>query len=195
MAGKHREMKQLYCRDRIEWQSWLRTNHNREAGIWLVYLKGRGTEQNLAYEESLNEALCFGWIDSLIKRIDASRYARKFTPRKAVSKWSESNKRRVIELTKQGRMADAGNAIVAVAMANGSWDKRDRPLMVTEVPAILKKALSTHKKAKAYFDSLPPSRRARYVAWIANARKDETRERRTMESVRMLENKVDFGLK
>jgi uncharacterized protein YdeI (YjbR/CyaY-like superfamily) len=185
----------LYCRDATQWRRWLQRHHEKETGIWLVYLKGQGIEQLLTYEESLDEALCFGWIDSLIRRIDETRYVRKFTPRKPVSKWSETNKKRIMELSKQGRMAEAGGVIVAKAMQNGSWDKPDRPLKPVRVPSILQKALAANKKAKAYFDSLPPSHKARYVAWIANAKKQETIERRTKECIRMLQNKLKLGLK
>jgi uncharacterized protein YdeI (YjbR/CyaY-like superfamily) len=185
----------LYCRDAAQWRRWLQRHHQKETGVWLVYIKGQSTEQLLTYEESLDEALCFGWIDSLIRRIDETRYVRKFTPRKPVSKWSETNKKRIMELSKQGRMAEAGGVIVAKAMVNGSWDKLDRPLKPVKVPAILQKALVTNKKAKAYFDSLPSSHKARYVAWIANAKKQETIERRTKECIRMLQNKLKLGLK
>ena len=92
-------------------------------------------------------------------------------------------------------MAAAGNEAVAAAKANGAWEKQDRPRKTIEVPPALKKALSMNKKANAYFRGLPPSHRARYAAWVANAKKDETKERRIRESIRMLENKVEFGLK
>jgi uncharacterized protein YdeI (YjbR/CyaY-like superfamily) len=129
-------MNLLYCCDVAGWRRWLQRNHQREAVIWLVYLKEQSTEQKLTYEQSLDEALCFGWIDSLIKRLDENKYARKFTPRKSVSKWSETNKKRVMELSKQGRMAEAGGVIVAKAMFNGSLDKPDRPQKPKKVPTI-----------------------------------------------------------
>jgi len=120
MKEKEKTASQLYCRDTNEWRLWLRASHAKETSVWLVYIKGEGHGQTFTYEESLDEALCFGWIDSLIRRVDEKRYVRKFSVRRATSKWSESNKRRVVELTKAGRMAPAGLKAVAVAKANGS---------------------------------------------------------------------------
>jgi uncharacterized protein YdeI (YjbR/CyaY-like superfamily) len=172
----------LYFRTRAEWRSWLETNHGNDSGAWLVYMKGPKTEQELTYEQSVEEALCFGWIDSLIKRVDDTSYVRKFTPRNSVSKWSESNRRRIAKLEKEGRLAEAGKATVAAASANGSWDKPDRPPKTIEMPPGLKKALAGSTKAKEYFEKLAPSHRERYVVWIAGARKKRL-ERRGSEKV------------
>ena len=170
-------------------------NHSRESEIWLIYLKGKSVDQEMTYEQSLDEALCYGWIDNLIRRIDETKYARKFTPRKAISKWSESNKRRVVELSKQGRMTKAGDSIVLAAKRNGSWDKPDRPARTTEVPEAFLKALSKNRKAKMNFEAISPSHKEQYLAWIENAKKQETKEKRIGESIRMLEDKKPLGLK
>jgi uncharacterized protein YdeI (YjbR/CyaY-like superfamily) len=189
------EKNQLYCHTPDEWRRWLQLNHNRESEIWLIYLKGKSVDQEMTYDQSLDEALCYGWIDSLIRRIDEAKYARKFTPRKAISKWSESNRRRVVELYKQGRMTKAGDSIVLAAKNNGSWDRPDRPARLAEVPEAFLKALSKNRKAKIYFEALAPSHKERYLAWIENAKKQETKEKRIQESIRMLEDKRPLGLK
>ena len=94
-------MNQVYFKDRKEWREWLSKNHNIEAGIWLVYYKKETGRTSIEYDDSVEEALCFGWIDSIIKKIDEEKYVRKFTPRKPNSRWSESNKRRVEKMIKE----------------------------------------------------------------------------------------------
>jgi uncharacterized protein YdeI (YjbR/CyaY-like superfamily) len=186
-------METVFCHDLKAWRTWLKSRHASEKEIWLVFLKGKDADQDLSYDEALDEALCWGWIDSLIKRIDDSRYARKFTPRKPVSKWSEVNKRRVVELEKLGRMKPAGTAVVAAARANGSWDRPDRPT-TTEPPPALVAALNGNRAARAFFDGLAPSHKARYMMWIYDARKEETRQKRAGEAVRMLEKGMKLGI-
>ena len=141
----------VYCQTQAEWRSWLEKHHRRETEIWLIYQKGADREQELTYEQSVDEALCYGWIDSLIKRIDDTNYARKFTPRKSVSRWSESNRRRIEELEKKGRLEEAGKAIVAAARATGSWDGSDRPPETTEIPARFKKGIGEEQESRGVF--------------------------------------------
>ena len=188
-------MKQLLCKTVEEWQEWLKRNHRHTDEIWLVFLKDRAAGQTLDYGSALDEALCFGWIDSLIKKIDDTKCARKFTPRHEVSKWSPSNKKRVERLIKAGRMMKAGLAVVKAAKANGCWDKPDRPPVVTEVPPEFQSALKQNPKALAIFNLLPPSHRRQYTMWIANAKRQETRERRIKEAIKLLLKGKPLGLK
>ena len=95
-----------------DWRNWLAQNHDREQEVWLVYLKAARGQTNIDYESSVEEALCFGWIDSIIQKIDEEKYARKFNPRRKDSKWSETNKRRVLKVIREGRMTQAGMAKV-----------------------------------------------------------------------------------
>jgi uncharacterized protein YdeI (YjbR/CyaY-like superfamily) len=191
----HGFMNQLFCRTSSEWRSWLKANHGSVKEVWLVFLKGANADQELTYEQSLDEALCYGWIDSLIKRIDDERYARKFTPRKPVSKWSEVNKRKVTELERQGRLKAPGKAVVAAARENGCWDGLGRLPILDEPPPELAKALAGNMKARDFFMSLAPSYRTRYIMWIASAKRPEIRLKRAQEVVQRLADGMKPGLK
>lgn len=188
-------MNLLLCNTLTQWRKWLKGNHRKVGVIWLVFLKKDHGGQTLTYDEALDEALCYGWIDSLIKKIDDAQYARKFTPRKEVSKWSPINKRRVERLIKDGRMTKAGSAVVEAAKKNGCWDKPDRPPTKAEIPKELLAALKKNKIAEANFAKLPPSHRTRYVMWIGTAKQPETRARRATEAVQMLAKNERLGLK
>jgi uncharacterized protein YdeI (YjbR/CyaY-like superfamily) len=136
-------------------------------------------------------------IDSLIKRIDDDRYARKFTPRRLGSVWSELNKKRAEKMMAQGQMADAGLVFVNEARASGEWDrKRSRPSMPTdEMPDELRNALEIHPNAARTFHSLSPTYQKQYILWIAMAKRPETRQRRTKETVDKLKRGERLGLK
>jgi uncharacterized protein YdeI (YjbR/CyaY-like superfamily) len=188
-------MNQLLCKTIEGWRKWLKQNHRQVDEIWLVFYKKGAGEQSLDYDRALDEALCYGWIDSIIKKIDDTKYARKFTPRNQISKWSESNKHRVERLTKNGRMTEAGLAVVKAATANGCWDKPDRPPTVTEVPVELQAALAKNKKALAIFNKLAPSHQKQYIMWITMAKRQETKEKRIKEAVALLEKGEKLGLK
>jgi len=188
-------MTHLLCKTIEEWRKWLKQNHHKVDEVWLVFYKKGTGEQALDYWAALDEALCFGWIDSLIKKIDDTKHARKFTPRNQISKWSESNKKRVERLIKDGRMTEAGLAVVKAAKANGCWDKPDRPPTVTEVPAELSAALRQNKKALAIFNKLAPSHQKQYIIWIAMAKRPETRDMRIREAIDLLEKGQKLGLK
>jgi uncharacterized protein YdeI (YjbR/CyaY-like superfamily) len=179
--------------DRTAWRAWLEKNHATEKEVWLVYYK-KGTGKPCAtYEESLEEALCFGWIDSLIQKIDEEKYARKFNPRRAGSKWSELNKHLVAKLVKEGRMTAAGLATVDFKLppAEGERPKRE-PL---PLPEWLKEGLMTSPKAWENFNHLPPSHRRNYIGWISEAKREETRQRRIREAILMLEKNERLGLR
>jgi len=188
-------MNQLFCKTIEEWRKWLKQNHRKVDEVWLVFYKKGAGEQSLDYDSALDEALCFGWIDSIIKKIDDTKYARKFTPRNQISKWSEINKKRVERLIEDDRMTQAGLAVVKAAKANGCWDRPDRPPTVTEVPAELQAALRQNKKAREYFGQLAPSHQKRYILWIATAKRQETKEKRVREAVALLEKGKKLGLK
>ena len=121
------EISTLYVKERQHWRAWLEKNHAVEkSGIWLVYYKQHTGKPTLGYSESVEEALCFGWVDSLVRKLDEEKFARKFTPRKDNSSWSESNRKRVEKLIAQKRMTEHGLARVAAARASGTWDKDGR---------------------------------------------------------------------
>jgi len=189
-------MKQLYIPDRDQWRKWLTKNHDREeSGIWLVFYKKKTNKPSLEYEHAVEEAICFGWIDSIIKKIDEARYVRKFTPRKPGSFWSQLNKKRVAMMIKQGLMTKAGLEKVMIAKKEGFWDKDPRPTIPRDVPDEFAAALSKNKKAKENFDKLALTYRRHYIGWIVTAKRDQTKKRRIAESISLLEQGKKLGLK
>lgn len=188
-------MKQLYFKTSQEWREWLANNNDKETEIWLIFFKKNTGKQSIEYESSVEEALCFGWIDSLIKKIDESKYARKFTPRKDNSKWSESNKKRVERLINNQRMTDIGLAKIETAKKNGQWDKPDRQDISFDIPEEFNKALDKNNVAKEYFEQLAPTYRKQFIGWIVVTKRPETKAKRIKESIRLLAKGQKLGLK
>lgn len=189
-------MKQIHVTTRSEWRRWLAENHDREQeGIWLVYQKRETGRPSLEYEESVEEALCFGWIDSIIKRIDDRKYCRKFTPRKNDSGWSIANKRRVERMIKEGRMTEFGRAKVDAAKRSGRWEVDPHPMIDMDVPRDLSEALVQDRNAKDFFEQLAPTYRRHFIGWIVTAKRPETRAKRIRESLTLLARGEKLGLK
>jgi len=184
------ELPLLEVRDRQQWRKWLDRNHSSSPGVWLVFHKNHTGKKSVPYEDSLHEALCFGWVDSLIKRLDDDRYARKFTPRKPDSKWSDINRKHWAELKKAGLLAPAGRAAAPTENSYGP-----RPTVPDGLPSYIAEAFQTSPKAWAAFQAMPPSHRRHYVGWIHMAKRPETREKRIRESIAMLAAGKKLGLK
>ncbi len=188
-------MKQICLTSRAEWRRWLARNHGKETGIWLVFLKKQSGKPTLDYDAVVEEALCYGWIDSIIKKLDDERYARKLTPRKLDSRWSESNKKRVAALIKNGRMTKFGLAKIEAAKQSGLWSKSPKPQIAPGIPAEFERALAKNTKAKTFFDQLAPSYQRQFSGWIAIAKLPETRARRVKESIALLARGEKLGMK
>lgn len=188
-------MKQLYVDNRKEWRDWLRRNHNTSDGVWLVFYKKHTGKPSLDYDEAVEEALCFGWIDSIIKKLDEERYARKITPRNINSKWSDLNKKRVEKLDREGRMAAPGIDKVNAGRESGNWEKSNRPRMPDHIPELLQNELDKNAGAAEFFNRLAPSYRKQYIGWIASAKRADTRKRRVKEAVSLLEKGEKLGLR
>ncbi len=167
--------------DRAAWRRWLAGHHGRDTGMWLVFHKKGSTRGTLAYEESVCEALCFGWIDSKANSLDDERYKLWMAPRKPGSAWSAVNKRRVKALIADGRMTDAGLAAIGAAQADGSWTALDRSDAL-EVPDDLRSAFDRHRGSRAHWVGFPPSVRKQILEWIYSAKRDETRSKRVEET-------------
>ena len=148
--------------------------------MWVVFLKG--AERQLAYADAVEEALCFGWIDSLLRPIDGRSYKQWFSPRKPKSKWSALNKARVASLIERKLMTPAGQAKIDAAKQNGSWTLLDAVEALT-VPPDLKRALAANPKARTFFEGLAPSNRKAILHWINDARKPERRAERIDHTV------------
>ena len=186
---------ELYVTNRDEWREWLRKNYETRKEIWLVYYKKHTGKPRIPYDDSVEEALCFGWIDSIIKRIDDEKYARKFTPRKAKSRWSEANKRRARKMIKEGKMTEVGFARIKEAKKSGEWFKTAPIRKELVIPAYMQKALAKNKRALENFNNLTKSYKRRYVGWISSAKRAETRKRRLAEAIERLEKNEKLGMK
>lgn len=187
-------MEELRLTDRGQWRRWLADHHATSSGVWLVYAKKASGEPTLEYEESVLEALCFGWVDGLMRSIDETFYKRRFTPRRPVSTWSPSNKRRVAELVAAGLMTPAGQALVDAARDNGCWDAPDRPQIPDEPTPDFQAALDGNAAARTGFAGLTPAQRRQYVGWIATAKRADTRERRIARALALLEDGTPLGI-
>ena len=168
---------QVHADDRATWREWLRANHQSTRGAWLVTWRVRSGRVGLDYEAAIEEALCFGWVDSTGGSVDDDRGKLYFALRKTRSPWATTNKARVERLVADGRMAPAGLAAIERAKANGSWTVLDGPERL-EVPADLAAALERVPPAAANFAAFPASARKMQLAWIALAQRPETRAQR-----------------
>lgn len=195
MTEDRAKKRQLHLTERAAWRRWLMKNHASESEIWLVFHKKHTGAPSLAYEEAVEEALCFGWIDSIIKKLDGEKYMQKFTPRKKKSEWSEPNKKRARRMIRQGKMAEAGLAKIKEAKADGRWGKvkfRESP---ARIPLELRAALKENAKAREIFDTYSPSYKKLIIGWIMSARKHETRLRRIEEVVELAAQNKRLGMK
>lgn len=170
------------CRTRAEWRAWLASNHAISTGVWLIYFKKNSGEPQLPYAEQVEEALCFGWVDSKPNKLDDKRTMLYFAPRKPGSGWAKTNKERVKRLVAAGLMTPAGQAKIDAAKKDGSWTKLDAVERM-EMPPDLAAALAANPKAKGHFDAFPPGVRKGIFQWIVTAKRPETRAKRVAETV------------
>jgi len=180
---------------REAWRVWLDENHAKAETIWLVFHKKHTGKAGLTYDEAVEEALCFGWIDGILKRIDDEKHMNRFSPRRAGSVWSERNKERVRKMTEAGRMTEAGLAKVREAKQNGQWDKASQREDTTVVPAELAAALAKDARARLNFEKLAPSYRRQFIYWVGTAKRQETRRKRVAEAVKMIRENRRLGMK
>lgn len=169
---------------RAEWRQWLATHHASAPGVWLVYFKKASGQPSVTYPEAVEEALCFGWIDSHPRKLDADRSQLLFTPRKPKSGWSKVNKERLERLEAAGQLRPAGLAAIARARQNGAWESLDAA-EAGLVPGDLAAALAADEAATRSFAAFSPSARKGVLTWVLGARQPETRARRVAETVRM----------
>ena len=168
---------QLQADDRATWRAWLEANHATATGVWLITWRPRSGRIGLDYEAAIEEALCFGWVDSTGGRVDDDRGKLYFAPRKPRSVWAATNKVRIARLIDDGRMRPAGLAVIERAKANGSWTILDGPERL-EVPPDLAAAFDRVPPAAGRFAAFPPSARKMMLGWIAQAQRPETRAAR-----------------
>src|SRR6266850_7028175 len=164
-------MKTFLARTLDQWREWLAEHHDSESEVWLIFHKLHTGVASIDYKDALDEALCFGWVDSLVKRLDDRRYARKFTPRRPDSRWSTINRKRYAALKASGRLMPAG---INRAPTDRTYGPRlQRFEMPSKIPAYIQRALKKHPAALRHFDALTSSHRRRYLGWIESAKHEE----------------------
>lgn len=169
---------------RAEWRAWLEQNHTRASGVWLITYKKAAGQPRVEYDDAVEEALCFGWIDSKPNKLDHERSMLWFAPRKPGTGWSRPNKERVERMLAAGLMAPAGLAKVEAAQRDGSWSALDA-IEALEIPPDLESALEANPPARQHWDAFPRSVKRGILEWIANARRPETRAKRVAETAEL----------
>lgn len=192
---------QLFFENRKSFRNWLQGNYDTNPGIWMLFYKKHVNNEGITYQEALEEALCFGWIDSIIKKVDDDRYVRKFTPRTNISKWSDVNKRIVRSLMEKGIMTEAGLKKMDFYVKTGSvdWEVIDSYQDVKQkgsnIPDFIRQAFADNEPALTHFNRLAPTYRQHYIRWITSARKEETILSRLKEAADLLKENRKLGLK
>jgi uncharacterized protein YdeI (YjbR/CyaY-like superfamily) len=186
MLGK---LQTRHVATRKQWRAWLTKHHASSPGIWLVFFKAHTGVRSMPLDDAVREAICFGWIDSLVKRLDDERYAVKITPRTPTSKWSDINRKRWRELETAGLLTPAG---LAAAPTSNTYSPRPA---VPVLPSYIAKALKTNPGAWRFFRELAPTYRRDFVVWIHLAKRPETRARRIRDSIALLAAGKKLGLK
>ncbi|MEN6337317.1 MAG: YdeI/OmpD-associated family protein [Phycisphaerales bacterium] len=181
-------------KNREAWRAWLAENYATAESLWLVFYKKHTGKAGLTYDEAVEEALCFGWIDGILERIDDEKHMNRFCPRRKNSVWSERNKGRVQRMIEAGRMTEAGLVKIREAKENGQWARAAEREDVAIVPAELTAALARDEKARLNFEKLAPCYRRQFIYWVGAAKREETRCKRVAESVRMLRANKRLGI-
>jgi uncharacterized protein YdeI (YjbR/CyaY-like superfamily) len=179
MAGEHYQRVEVTSRQVL--RNWLSENHAQKESVWIVTYK-KQDERHVPYTDMVREALCFGWIDSVPRKLDALRSMRLLSPRKPKSAWSKVNKDHVAKLIADGLMTEAGLKVIEAAKRAGNWSKLDE-VEAMLVPDDLERALAKAKTAHQNFSGFPPSARKAILEWIMQARRPETRAARIAETV------------
>jgi uncharacterized protein YdeI (YjbR/CyaY-like superfamily) len=165
-------MKNIRAKNRLAWRAWLKRNHHSSPEIWLVFFKKHTGKPCVSYDEAVEEALCFGWVDSRVRSIDADSYEQRFTPRKPSGAWSASNIERAKKMIAARKMTATGRAAFA------GFEQRIAAPLPTELRADLAKRFRTAKRAWKYFEQFPPGYRRSAIGWVASAKREETQRKR-----------------
>jgi len=191
-----KEAKTLYVTTRSQWRQWLKIHHQDENEIWLIYYKKHTAKSRIPYNDAVEEAICFGWIDSLIKRIDDEKFRQKFTPRTNIKQWSELNKKRAQRMINEKKMTEAGLAKIDFeSWKNEKQKGADSTRPQFSLSKEMKKELQKNQTVWRNFNNLPPSQQRNYIGWIMSAKKEETRQKRLKETIILLKKNQKLGLK
>jgi uncharacterized protein YdeI (YjbR/CyaY-like superfamily) len=180
---------------REEWRSWLMQNRSTVEEVWLVYYKKHTGKPSISYIDSLEEALCFGWIDGIKRRIDEEKYAHRFTPRKLNSKWSERNVRLAKKMIEECKMTPSGLSSFKQRVSYGDKVFRAKSAKEIPIPAEIEDALKGNEKVWNNFINLAPGYKKQYALWLTTAKKIETREKRLKEAIKLLAKNKKLGMK
>lgn len=186
---------QLCVASRTQWRSWLKRNHGKEAETWLVYFKKHTGKASINYSDSVEEALCFGWIDGIKRRVDDERYVHRFTPRKSRSQWSPLNITRAKKMIDEGKMTSAGLAAFDQRRTHDDEILEAKGAKEIALPSEIEESLMANEKAWENFNKLAPGYRKQYVGWLRSAKKQATREKRLREAIVLLAENKKLGMK
>jgi uncharacterized protein YdeI (YjbR/CyaY-like superfamily) len=192
MTGKTGRLPKVRPRSRAAWRGWLEANHAASGGIWLVFAKKHTKLASLSYDEAVEEALCFGWIDSLVKSIDDRFHMQMFTPRKAKSAWSALNRKRAARLIEAGLMTAAGLAPITLAKKTGRWEAH-KASEALKVPPELKRAIDANLAAKKNWPAYTESQRRMFLYMVNGAKRPETRAKRVARIIEIVSSGVKFS--
>jgi len=170
--------------DRKEWRRWLEENHSSEREVWVIIQKKKARSRGLKYQEAVEEAICYGWIDSKMQSIDGKSFRQRFSPRRKNSIWSKNNKDTAERMIQIGKMTQAGFEKIDEAKCSGKWDTAYSSNVVSTIPKDLEKALKENKLAWDNFNKFSNSTRFQYIYWVKSAKKDETRRKRVASVVK-----------
>ncbi|MFZ0429492.1 MAG: YdeI/OmpD-associated family protein [Acidobacteriota bacterium] len=184
----------FFAESREAWRHWLEHHGTLKSEIWLILNKRHVSAPSVTLDQAVEEALCFGWIDGILKRIDDRQHAVRFTPRQKDSRWSARNRARVERLIEAGKMTESGLALVEHAKQSGEWDALSGSLRDQPLPDELRLALERDDASRHWFDKLAPSHRRQFLAWIHEAKRDETRQRRIAKVLEMIRSRTKPGI-
>lgn len=185
----YKNVNTFYAKSRNEWREWLEKNHQSEKSVWLIVYKKDSDIPSIYYPEAVDEALCFGWVDSKPNKRDEKSYYQFFSKRNSKSNWSRLNKEKVAKLIEQGLVQSAGFEMIKIAKQNGTWNALDEVENLI-IPDDLQELFSNNKKAFKNWENFPPSSKRGILEWILNAKKPETRQKRIEETVSLAEKNM-----
>jgi uncharacterized protein YdeI (YjbR/CyaY-like superfamily) len=184
-----KEKEHLYFKNANEWRAWLHDNHDSSTGVYLIFYKVSSEAESMRWEEAVNVAICYGWIDSTVKKIDDERRRQMFTPRKDKSVWSKLNKTYIEKLIADNLMHESGLRKIEIAKQNGSWESLDH-VENHIMPEDLLLAFSQNKLALENYNNFSPSYRKSYLYWLNQAKREETRKVRVAEIISLCEQNI-----
>lgn len=183
------DIEHFYPKSQTEWRQWLKENHLSKPSVWLIFYKKKSKQPTISWSEAVDEALCFGWIDSVKKKLDDERSIQFFSKRKPNGTWSKINKAKVEQLIASGKMMEAGHHVILTAKQNGSWSILD-DVEELIIPKDLEKEFKKNPGSKDYFLSLSKSVKKMMLQWIVMAKQDVTRQKRINEIAEMASQKL-----